>query len=157
MFKRDDWLFGLLSIAVGAVTLASVAGLTKIKTMDPAGPAAMPKIIAWMMIGIGLMHIVGSLLALRKSGADQEKKKAKNNIPVILISAAGFLYYLFLESVGYPLLTPFLIAAVMLSVGDRNVKRVCAAALGLAVVLFVAFHYGLGVRMPLGVLEPLFG
>lgn len=156
MFKRDDWMFGLLSIGIGAVALWAVGDLADVKTMDPAGPAAMPKIVAWIMIGIGLLHIVGSLLVLKQKGAGTERKKGKNNLPVVIICAAGLVYYLLLESLGYLIMTPLLILAVMASVGERNVKKMLATAVGTAALLFCVFHFGLGVNMPLGVFAPLF-
>lgn len=151
-------MFGLLSIGVGAVALWAVSDLDGIRTMDPAGPAAMPRIVAWIMIGIGLMHIAGALLVMRKpkEGAGEEKKKKKNNLPVVLICAAGLLYYLLLERVGYLLLTPLLILSIMMSVGEKNVKKMLLTAVSSAAVLFCVFHFGLGVHMPLGVLAPLF-
>ncbi len=154
MFKRDDWMFGILAVVVGAVALAAVAPLASVKTMDPAGPTAFPKIIAWMMIAIGALHIVGALLV--KPEKDDGKKKAKKQLPVILICAASILYYFLLLPVGYPIMTPLLIAAIMLSVGERRPGKLIPMAVGCAAVLFIAFYYGLGVSLPLGVLEPLF-
>lgn len=148
-------MFGLLSIGVGAVTLWAVGDLAGIKTMDPAGPAALPKIVAWIMIGIGVLHIGGSLAAMKKPEGGGGGKK-KNNLPVVLICIAGFIYYLLLEKAGYLIMTPLLILAVMASVGERNVKKMLATAVGAAVLLFCVFHFGLGVNMPLGVLAPLF-
>lgn len=153
MFKRDDWLFGILAIAVGVIALIAVAPLAGVKTMDPAGPTAFPKIIAWMMIGIGALHIVGSLGV--KTADDGKKKKKKNQLPVILISIASIAYYFLLMPVGYPIMTPLLVAAVMLSVGEFRMSKVIPTAVGASAVLFIAFYYGLGVRLPLGVLESL--
>ena len=156
MFKRDDWMFGVLAIVIGAVALAAVAGLAGVKTMDPAGPTAFPRIIAWIMIGIGVLHIIGSLLVIKKGGGEEKKKKQKKMLPVVLICVAGFAYYLLLMPLGYPIMTPLLVAAVMLTVGERNIGKVVAVAVCSAAVLFVTFYYGLGVSLPLGVLEPLF-
>lgn len=154
MFKRDDWMFGILSIVIGAVTLVAVSGLAGVKTMDPAGPTAFPKIIAWMMIAIGVLHVVGSVLVIQKGGEAKEKKP-KKQLPVVLICLASLLYYLLLMPVGYPVLTPFFIAAVMLAVGERNIGKVVTISICTAAVLFAAFYYGLRVSLPLGVLEPL--
>jgi putative tricarboxylic transport membrane protein len=153
VFKRDDWMFGILAIVIGAVALIAVAPLAGVKTMDPAGPTAFPKIIAWMMIAIGVLHIIGSL-TVRK--AEDGKKKVKKQLPVILICVVSILYYLLLMPVGYPIMTPLLVAGVMLSVGERRLGKVIPIAIGAAAVLFVVFYYGLGVSLPLGVLEPLF-
>ena len=156
MFKRDDWMFGALAIVIGVIALVAVAPLAGVKTMDPAGPTAFPRIISWMMIAIGALHIAGSLLAIKREGGEEKKKKSKKMLPVVLISVASLAYYLLLMPVGYPVMTPLLIAAVMLSVGERRIGKVIVVALCSAVVLFCTFYYGLGVSLPLGVLEPLF-
>jgi Tripartite tricarboxylate transporter TctB family. len=155
LFKKDDWMFGVIAIVVGVVALFAVSELAGVKTMDPAGPVAMPRIVSWMMIAIGVMHVIGSILAI-KNGAPEKEKKKKNNLPVVLICIAGFLYYLLLERVGYLIMTPLLILAIMTSVGERNVKKIAFTCIGAVAVLFGMFHYGLGVSMPLGVLSPLF-
>ncbi len=154
MFKRDDWMFGVLAIVIGAA-LVAIAPLAGVKTMDPAGPTAFPRIIAWMMIAIGVLHIIGSLLVMKKEGGDGKKKK-KKMLPVVLISVASLAYYFLLMPVGYLVMTPLLVAAVMLSVGERRPGKVITTAICSAAVLFIAFYYGLGVSLPLGVLEPLF-
>jgi putative tricarboxylic transport membrane protein len=153
VFKRDDWMFGVLAIVIGVVALVAVAPLAGVRTMDPAGPTAFPKIISWMMIAIGVLHIIGAMTVKVEDG---KKKKAKKQLPIILMCVASVAYYLLLQPVGYVIMTPLLIAAIMLSVGEYRLGKVIPMAVGCAAVLFIVFYYGLGVSLPLGVLEPLF-
>jgi hypothetical protein len=121
--------------------------------MDPSGPAAMPRIVAWMMILIGAVHIFAAYNIIRKGGAPERKKKKGSFVPVILICAACGIYYLLLEEIGYLIMTPLLIIAIMTSVGERNVRKILCTSIGTSVFLFCVFNYMLKVNMPLGVLS----
>jgi hypothetical protein len=155
LFKRDDWIFGLISIVLACAVLYFSQELKGIRSMDPAGPAAMPIIIAWIMMGIGGVHVAGALRVIKKNPVGESKKKG-GMYKVVLICVACIAYYLFLESVGYPVMTPLLIMSIMASVGVRSVKKLLGVSLGTTVVLFCVFYYALQVNMPLGILRPLF-
>lgn len=159
MFKRDDWIFGVISLSLGIFVLLNVEELRSVESMDPAGPVALPAILAWLMIAIGVVHIAASLLLLRKkpsAGGTKPAKKAESYRPVALITLTCALYVLVLPVIGYPLATPLLIAAVMFVLGVRSPKKlICTSVLDTA-VLFAAFFYGLRVSLPLGILETFF-
>ena len=156
MFKKDDWIFGLISIAVGAATIYLTRDLASIKSMDPAGPFAMPSIVAWLMIAIGVVHVAGAAAKKGSGESESAKKGKKDNKKVAIICAACAIYYFFLESVGYIIMTPLLIAAIMLGVGEREARRILAASILTTAFLFCVFYYALKVNMPLGVFDSLF-
>lgn len=162
MFKKNDWLFGLISTLIGIFVLANVRGLWKVKTsLDPAGPAALPSIIAWAMIGIGVVHIVASLIMIQKEKAGgkaetQDRKERRSFQPVILITLASVVFISCLSLVGYPIAMPLLIGAIMLSIGVRDFKKIALTSIATALILFVSFSFGLKVDLPLGILERFF-
>jgi hypothetical protein len=156
MFKKDDWIFGLISIAVGTAVIYLTRDLASIKSMDPAGPAALPTIVSWLMIAIGAVHVAGAVMKKGPDESGNAKKGKKDNKKVVIICAACAVYYLLLERVGYIIMTPALIAAIMLGVGERGARRILAASVFTTAFLFCVFYYALKVNMPLGVLYPLF-
>jgi len=162
MFKKNDWLFGLISTLIGIFVLVNVRGLWRVKTsLDPAGPAALPSIIAWAMIGIGVVHIVASLLMIQKEKAEgkaqtHERKEPRSFQPVILITLASVVFIFCLPLVGYPIAMPLLIGAIMLSIGVRDFRKIALTSLSTALILFVSFVFGLKVDLPLGILERFF-
>ncbi|MDR1482518.1 MAG: tripartite tricarboxylate transporter TctB family protein [Synergistaceae bacterium] len=157
MFKKDDWIFGLISIAVGAAAIYFTRGLVSIRSMDPAGPAALPTVVAWLMIVIGVVHVVGAIAKKSPAGSESPKKDVKGGVrQVVIICVACAIYYLLLESVGYILMTPPLIAAIMLGVGARGARGIITTSVFTTVFLFCVFFYALKVNMPLGILYPLF-
>lgn len=161
MFKKKDWIFGIISVIIGLFVLFNIEALRQVKnSMDPAGPAALPSIIAWSMIIIGLVHILAALYLIRK-GSVKEKteettKKNKSILPVVKISIASVIYILLLPIIGYPLAMPLLITAIMLSVGIREKKKIIVVSLMTAIILFASFTFGLKVDLPLGFFESFF-
>jgi hypothetical protein len=153
VFKKDDWIFGLISIMIGAAALYFVRDLASIKSMDSAGPAAMPSIVAWLMIAIGAVHVAGAAAAKKTEKTEKEKKYPGK---IVAICVACAIYCLLLESVGYILMTPLLIAAIMLGVGERGIRGILTTSVFTTAFLFCVFYYALKVNMPLGVLESFF-
>ncbi|MDR3355481.1 MAG: tripartite tricarboxylate transporter TctB family protein [Synergistaceae bacterium] len=156
MFKKEDWIFGLISIAVGALTIYLTRDLTSIKSMDPAGPAALPTIVSWLMIAIGAVHVAGAVMKKGPAESESAKKGKKDNKKVVIICAACAIYYFLLEIAGYIIMTPLLIAAIMLGVGERGARRILTTSIFTTAFLFCVFYYALKVNMPLGVLDSLF-
>lgn len=156
MFKRNDWLFGLVAILVGAVALFGIQDLADVRSMDPAGPTALPRILAWGMIGIGAVHVAASLLLRLKDNEDSGKKFSLSAFrPVALIVICGCIFIAALPYLSYPLSMPLLIASVMLVVGERSVARIVKTAVLTTAVLFAIFYWGLNVSLPLGFFEEL--
>jgi hypothetical protein len=155
VFKREDWIFGLISTALGIAVLIYSKTFDVITSMDPAGPAAMPRIVAWMMILIGIVHIAASLRIIKRE-SPKEKRGEGGYRSVALICAACAVYYLALEYVGYLVMTPLLIIAIMTSVGERDVKKMLGTSIATTAILFGIFYYALLVNMPLGILSSFF-
>ncbi|MDR2529120.1 MAG: tripartite tricarboxylate transporter TctB family protein [Synergistaceae bacterium] len=161
MFKREDWIFGLTSLALGIGVLLyaetlEAATMNAVTSMDPSGPAALPRIVGWLMLVIGAAHVAGSYLLIKKNPNPKPKKKG-GSARVIGICIACGAYYFLLEPLGYLLTTPCLIIAIMMSVGERNALRILGTSIGASAVLFCVFQYLLGVNMPLGPLSGLLG
>lgn len=162
MFKKNDWIFGLISILIGVFVLVNIRDLLKVSnSMDPAGPAALPSIIAWAMVAIGLVHIATSMIMIRREKGKGKtetlpRRERKSLTPVVLITLASAVFIACLSSVGYPIAMPLLIAAIMLSVGVRDVKKIAITSIVTTLILFVSFSFGLNVDLPLGILKRFF-
>jgi uncharacterized membrane protein YGL010W len=154
LFKRDDWIFGLISLALGGAVLYFSRPLKAVTSMDSAGPAAMPTIIAWFMIAIGAAHVWGAWNTIKKNPSAAKTGKDSGISRVAVICVACLVYYFLLDSVGYIVMTPLLMMAVMGSVGVRDAKKILKMALGTTVVLFCIFYFFLKVDLPLGILQP---
>ena len=160
MFKKNDWIFGLISIAIGAFVLLNINTLAHMSHPgDPAGPAALPQIIAVAMLIIGAVHVIFPLI-MRKKDVVQSEAKNKRDIsvmPIVFIIIASVIFIMLLDVIGYPIGMLLLVAAIMRAVGQRDVKKIAVTSVTTTFVLFVAFFYVLSVNLPLGVLESLLG
>lgn len=161
MFKKNDWIFGIISISVGVFVLFNIETLRAIKnSMDPAGPAALPLIIAWAMICIGILHVIASIYLTRKKTVGEKvvinTKKNKSIRPVVNISLASVIFIFLLPIIGYPIAMPLLIASIMLSVGVRKKKKILLVSILTSAILFISFSFGLNVDLPLGFFERFF-
>lgn len=157
MFKREDWIFGLIALVMGIAVLLYSKTLDITTSADPAGPAAMPRIIAWMSVAIGIVHLAGACRIIRKNPKPKPKEEKGSAAPVVLICAACAVYCLLLEKAGYLVMTPLLIAAIMTSVGERKIPRILGTSIGTTAFLFCVFKYVLGVNMSLGIFNGLLG
>jgi cobalamin synthase len=156
LFKRNDWIFGLISLALGAATLYFARDVALVQSLDPAGPAAMPTIIAWIMVAIGAVHIWGAWNIIKKNPSAAEVEENSGMSRIVIICVACLVYYFFLDDIGYIVMTPLLMIVVMASVGSRDVKKILGMSLGTTAVLFCIFYFLLKVNMPLGILQPFF-
>lgn len=160
MFKKNDWIFGLISVAIGAFVLFNINTLAHISHPgDPAGAAALPQIIAVAMLIIGAVHVVFSLMIRKRDEVRSEEKKKKDIsvIPILYIVIASIIFIMLLDVIGYPICMLLLVAAIMSAVGQRDIKKIAVTSVSTTLVLFVAFFYILSVNLPLGVLESLLG
>jgi hypothetical protein len=65
-------------------------------------------------------------------------------------------YLLLMPWLGFPLATAVLLATFFLLLGETRWPVVLGLALAVTLVIYAGFALGLNVRLPLGVLAPLF-
>jgi hypothetical protein len=160
MFKKDDCVVGITAILVGIGIIVQAQHL-KVKTsLDPAGPKALPVILASGMIIIGLIHIVGGWYAARHQAGGPPPRsfaeKYQDYKPVLAIIAISLGYAGLMNVLGYLVLTPLLIGSIMWVLNIRDIKRLSRISLSMTAILFVVFRWGLQVKLPLGLFENLF-
>jgi putative tricarboxylic transport membrane protein len=155
MFHRKDWIVGLVSIIIGAVILFDAMQWKGFRSLDPAGPAAMPAFLAWGIIIIGIIHLVAAWRAPKEAGNANAKSWIYEYKPVLQITLVCAIYNLLLEPVGYLIMTPLLIIGIMWVFAVRDIKRLMQTSFVATLILFTVFHYGLSVKFPMGILGGL--
>jgi putative tricarboxylic transport membrane protein len=142
-------LFGLL--AGGAMFL----GATRIPAgfgYDAVGPATLPKIIALgMMVSGGLC-----LLQMRRPAAYDDVIALGRLSPVIVISMGLLAAAGFMKLLGWVPMAALVFLSGAVAFGNRRWLRDLAIGLLAALVMLVVFSWGLGIRLPLGALAPVF-
>jgi Tripartite tricarboxylate transporter TctB family len=149
---KDFWT-GLIYIAVGAAALWFGAEY-KMGTAGRMGPGYFPKVLAGILISIGLISLARSFMS---KGEPIEAGKAK---PFVLILAGCALFGFLLPTmgIGFALLALCVVSAAA-SDQFRFDPKVAAGLLALIVVCTLVFVKGLGVPMPIlgSWLEPVLG
>lgn len=159
MFKRDDFVVGIISILIGSFIIIQSAGLETKTSLDPAGPEALPVIVAWGMVIIGIIHLIGAWYANKVLGERKSSSSIKQKVeaykPVVAMVVISLAYAGLMEILGYLILTPLLIGSILWVVNMRDLKKICKISIAMTVILYVVFTFGLQVDFPLGFLEEL--
>lgn len=152
--KIHDSLSGALLLAFAAAVYWQTRGFPEIPG-DPVGPSLFPLIIAIGMALCGMVLIVRGVL----SRGPQPWVEVPEWIRMPGLIAAFFLVvlgllvaYLFLDKLGFLVVAPLLLAALMLVLHVRAWLAI-PVAIGASLLIHTVFYKGLGVPLPWGLLE----
>lgn len=158
MFKRGDIFVGIASILVAIIIIFQSQTLVVKTPMDPAGPTFIPMIIAFGMIFIGIMLILGDIYVRKVTTASGKSSVGFMEIliehkHVMMVVAISLAYAGLLDTMGYLIMTPLLIGGIMWVLKVRDIKQILKVSVPLSVILYVVFRFGLQVKLPLGIIE----
>ncbi|TDQ86424.1 putative tricarboxylic transport membrane protein [Dongia mobilis] len=156
--KRPRWqdlAVGLVLLAIGAGLVVGTFGVSTLPGQDSMGPRLFPVLIGGGLVVLGLMH----LLAARTGGGGNrptivdgvESDLPPGHLPTLLWVVGGVaLAAILFRPLGF---IPAAIAVYVLTArgfaGAFSWRHV-AAGIGLAVIVYVGFTAGLGLRLPAG-------
>jgi putative tricarboxylic transport membrane protein len=152
--KIHDSLSGALLLAFAAVVYWHTRGFPVIPG-DPVGPSLFPCIIAIGMALCGLVLIArGAMSRGPRSWIEiPEWIRMPGLVAAFLLVVLGLLAsYLFLDELGFLVLAPLLLAALMLVLHVRAGLAI-AVAIVASLLIHTVFYKGLGVPLPWGLLE----
>ena len=158
MFKREDVLVGIFSVVLGIFALIIASTFNENTALDSAGPGGIPKVLAWVILIIGVIHIVGAYYAPKVDGDKKAKlaKEFEDSKVILRITLVCILYIFFLEYLGYLVATPLLIMGIMWVINVRDIKSLLSTSIITTIVLFLIFDIVLGVNFPMGFLGEIF-
>jgi putative tricarboxylic transport membrane protein len=164
MDRRKDLA---VAVAIALVGLAIVVLGTQVnpgRIRDPIGARTLP-IITGALIFAG-----GAFLAARRivrwrvestvvaaEGTRDEPAVPASTARSLTVWALCFLYAILLAPVGFLILTPILLGILLWIMGVRSPLRLTLVTVGAVAVIFGVFDLVLGVRLPLGPLDPYVG
>ena len=149
MFERNDRYLGIGIILIGIYCYITASGWRISAMSDPAGAAAVPKIMSAGFICIGVILIIGSFFLKKKDESEAFIDK-DSLFTLAMMAAICFAYLLVLPHIGYLLATPLLIIGIMWLLGTRKIMPLLLVSLGTTLVLFVIFYFMLRINLPLG-------
>jgi len=144
---------GLLALVLGVAYLAGTFAVPVFDAGDEVGPRAFPFLIAAVVIGCGAALLIQDLRSSdRKPFSWEFVAQRAVWVRILLTMAAGIVYGLVLDDVGY-LISTFvfmLFISELINVG-RHVQNLVIASL-FSVVTFVSFAVILKLSLPRGIL-----
>jgi putative tricarboxylic transport membrane protein len=144
--RRADFVGGigllLLAILYFERSFAISTGLAS----DRLGPTFYPRVLAVVLAVLATVLIARSLTD-RSDPSPLSRVRAGRLFAVfgVMLLWVGLLPYL-----GFPLVTPLLLVAVMWILGHRRWRSLIAVSLGLTLALYLVFVRTLNVLLPMG-------
>lgn len=147
----------LFVVIFGALVVWQTTQIRLTPAYSKVGPRIIPYIVGGGLILIGLW-VARQAFAGGAPAVSDESEDADPTLPtdwktVGLLAVALFTYWFLIERAGFVLASALLYAGGAFAMGSRRVVRDVAIGLLLALLLYVGFTDGLGLRLPQGVLS----
>lgn len=160
-FRYAELLVALAVVVLGVVILVQTQDIRVTRATARVGPRVIPTIVGWGLVVIGLWYAL-ELLRGRQATPSADSEDVDISLPPDWLTIAGIgaglvTYMLLIERSGFILASATLFVITAFSMGSRKFVRDIAIGVVIAVAAYIAFSEGLGVRLPQGVLDGLFG
>ena len=152
-FFTRDFAGGLAAICFASFYLIRAFQQRVSALADTIGPAGMPKVLGFLMLGLGIILCLQSLIKSFRSTENLPsdwQQEGKKILDAFGLLGLAILYLLVVGFLGYALSIALLLAAVALYLGASLSWKLGLIALGGAGLLWTAFVILLGVPMPAG-------
>jgi putative tricarboxylic transport membrane protein len=151
--KKANIACGLVGMAFSAFAFIQTLGFKKFPLV-PVGPEFFPRYLAAGLFICSAILIIQALVTKPKK---EEKAPTispfdKGMLRLFIGIAIIVLYAVLWEPVGFLIVTPLAMVAIMLLCGYRRYFMMVIFSLGTTLVVFGAFSFFLNVNMPLGIL-----
>ena len=155
--ERDMAQLGLAAmlVVVGAYTFYDATTL-RIGFGDPVGPRVFPYVIGAVTVVLGLLLVVATLrgdVPQAEGGEDIDLRQPADWVTVLKLVGVLLFTVLTVSFLGWAISGAILFVGAAWALGSRTLVRDVIVGTVLAVVSWYAFHEGLGVILPAGILD----
>ncbi len=141
-----DRAVGVIVLVLGVIVLLAASRLPRAMMGDPAGPAVLPLVVSWGLIGCGM------LLAVRRPRDTSVGPVWGGGVRLAAVVALLFLYAVTLTPLGYLVATTVMLFLLLLIYNPRRHLLNGVVAIAFAALSYGLFHLLLGVYVPRGLL-----
>lgn len=147
--RKRNIVVAVLMLGAGVAYLAMAMALPAREGIDAA---TVPKALAWMMIVLGALELVGAVRTTGATGSMRMPTGGMATVGVTLLLIAGFIALL--RPLGFPVAAALFLFLqfIVLTPQDRRPNYGFYAALAVlaAALIFVTFRYGFDLLLPAG-------
>ena len=115
------------------------------------GPGFFPQVLAVLVIFLSVLELVGSRNAVIPENQREVTLFRKENLKVWLSVAAVIVYIWTLKYIGFKIMTPIYLFAMLFFFKVRNKLVLAGVPLGITMLLYYVFSVLLHVQLPQGV------
>lgn len=163
MENRQELLSSLIVVAFGVAVVALSGGIDTVAAIEKSGvinSRFFPRLMGLFFVGLGGLLLLRSLASLRRPKAAEGSEDASSDtatdqsaVRLAIAIVIAVLYAVLFRPIGFPIATFFAVTAYSYLLGSPRgyVPPIIGAAV--AVLLYVAFRYALGLLLPLGILS----
>ncbi|WP_313613297.1 tripartite tricarboxylate transporter TctB family protein [Agrobacterium sp.] len=137
-------------VAIAAVIFMDSARLAGVAGYSPVGPATVPYVIAFCLVGLAIWTVIE---ALRGEFPEREKQETGAVIWVVAGLAGQMLL---LKTAGFSIATGILFAFTARAFGKRQLWYSIPIGIAISFVVWIIFAQFLQLSLPAGPLESLF-
>lgn len=148
MLKRNI-VVAVMMLGAGVAYLAMATGLPAREGVDAA---TVPKALAWMMIALGALELVGALRTAGTAAGQRMPEGGMISVGITLLLIAGFIALL--RPLGFPIAAALFLFVQFIVLTPRirtpNYLFYAALAIMASALIFVTFRYGFDLLLPAG-------
>lgn len=149
MTKAGEFVVGGGMVAAGLGYLALTGDIPRRGMVDAS---FVPRILAWMMIGLGVLQLIAARGALAAIGEKAISAGSYAVVGISLMLIAAFIALM--RPLGFPVAASLFLFAQfwLLTPSDRPTRPALYAALAVAasIIIFITFRYGFKLLLPSG-------
>lgn len=154
---RSELGVALFLLALGVLVLFDAAGIPETAGQTgPIGPKAVPFVLGGALVVLSVSLAVDVLRGGRgeqETGEDVDLSHGTDWGTVSLLCAAFLANVVLIERVGWPVSGAVLFFGTAYALGSRHIIRDLVIAIALSVGTWYLFALGLGINLPVGVLQ----
>jgi putative tricarboxylic transport membrane protein len=157
--REPEFVVSAFLLILGLVVLyeTTLIGTAAVQR-GPVGPKAVPTVVGVALLVLAVVHAIDVARGGHgeaEAGEDVEAGTRADWRTVAMVVAAFVLNIFLIDILGWILSGALLFWITARALGSRHAIRDVGIALGMGIVSFLIFAYGLGLALPGGVLEPV--
>lgn len=144
--KKSDVIIGAITLGLAIFVYIETLGFPKTVITPGIPPASFfPRILAGLL---GLSSILLIIFGIRAKPEAPQAIKWRGIVRVVVAMVLMTVYVILMPDIGFFILTPFLLAPLMVIMGERDWKLIVAIGLLFILVAYFVFFRFFGIMFP---------